>query len=431
MDVQKVYVMKRSTADEAVRLLSSGSDVALGMAVAEPPALMAAMARKVEADELSDVRLWYFHSMQHAAETVLRADLLGRIRPRAMFLSGIERALFKADPANVAKIEVVPTAFSGAPRILREAVDLDACVMTVSPMDAHGYFSFGTANDYTSAAARKARKVIVEVNPRMPRVSCEEPLHISEVTAVVENEAALIEVGEHAAGPEDEAIADIVASMIDDRACLQMGIGNLPIAVCHRIRNRADLGIHTELMTPALAELMELGVVTNKAKAWRPRRSVFTFAMGDAAFYDWLNDNGAVLSAPVDEVNDPFVIAQNDKVVSVNATLQVDLSGECNSEAMGGRPYSGSGGQLDFVRGASASKGGISIIACRSTAKNGTVSRIVPVLGGPVTTPRNDVHWIVTEFGAVNLRGKTLQERAEAMIGIAHPKFRDDLAKAL
>lgn len=432
MDVQDLYAAKRMSPAAAAALIPSDSDVAMGMAVAEPPALLEAMADRVEAGELAALRLWYFHSMSHAAQTVLKRELLDRVRPHCMFLSGVERALLKAAPGNWDQlIEFVPTAFSASPRILREEVDLDACVVMVSPMGKHGYFTCGTANDYTIAAARAAKTLIVEVNPNMPRVFGEAPLHISEIDAVVEHTSPLIAVESHAAGPEDEAIADIVTPMVDDGACLQMGIGNLPGAICARLTNRRDLGIHTELMTPALAKLMQSGAVSNLRKETFPGRSVFTFAMGDAPFYAWLDDNQAVYSAPVDVVNDPRHIAKNDKVVSINATLQVDLSGACNSEHMMGHQYSGSGGQLDFVRGANASKGGISIIACHATAKGGTVSRIVPSLEGPVTTPRNDVHWIVTEFGAVNLRGKSVRQRAEAMIGLAHPKFRDELARAL
>ncbi|WP_374284071.1 acetyl-CoA hydrolase/transferase family protein [Novosphingobium sp.] len=428
MDVQDLYHQRLTTADAAAAMVESQSDVAMGMATAEPPALLAALARRAEAGTLHGLRLWYFHSMDHAAKTVLRPDLLGRIRPHCMFMSRVERELIARHPDAV---EFVPVAFSESPALLSRQRPLDACVTMVSPMDRHGFFTFGTSNDYTSVAARSARKLIVEVNPAMPRVMGERPLHVSEVDAIIEHSSPLTEVEEPALAPEDEAIAELVAAMIDDGACLQMGIGNLPSAVCARLRGRKDLGIHTELMTPALAALMDCGAVTNRRKKTFPGRSVFTFALGDRPFYDWLGDNQAVYSLPVDLVNDPRHIAKNDGVVSVNATLQVHLGGACNSESMGGRQYSGAGGQLDFVRGANASNGGISIIACRSTAKQGTVSRIVAQLDGPVTTPRNDVRWIVTEYGAVNLHGKTMQERAEALIGIAHPKFRDELAKSL
>lgn len=427
MDLQELYRQKLLSADQAAALIASDSDVAMGMAAAEPPALLEALARRAEAGTLEALRLWYFHSMEHAGRTVLRPDLLNRIRPHCMFMSRIERALIKADPGAV---EFVPVAFSESPQLLARR-GLDACVTMVSPMDQHGYFTFGTSNDYTAKAARSARQLIVEVNPAMPRVFGESPLHLSEVDAIVEHSSPLTEVEAPRIEPEDAAIARQIAAMIDDRACLQMGIGNLPSAVCQLLANRRDLGIHTELMTPALAALMECGAVSNRAKQTFPGRSVFTFALGDARFYDWLGDNQAVYSLPVDRVNDPRHVAKNDNVVSVNATLQVDLSGACNSEHMLGHQYSGAGGQLDFVRGANMSRGGQSIIACRSTAKEGTLSRIVPRLDGPVTTPRNDVRWIVTEWGAADLHGKTLSERAAALIAIAHPSFRDGLAKAL
>lgn len=432
MDVQQVYESKRLSAEQAVARLRSDTDVAMGMAIAEPPALLDAIARRVRAGELSDLRLWYFHSLAHAGNSVLCPELLDRIRPHCMFLSQIERALAGASGQALGDlIEFVPTAFSDSARLLSERVALDAFVTTVSPMDRHGWFTFGTNNDYASTAARAARQLMVEVNPNMPRVFGESLLHVSEVDAIVENEAALIEVEDRAAGPEDRAIAKIVAGMIDNGACLQMGIGTLPTAVCALLKDRRDLGIHTELLTPALAELIEWGSVTNQRKTTYRGRSVFTFAMGTKRFYDFLHDNPSMHSAPVHIVNDPRHISKNDNVVSVNATLQMDLSGACNSEHLLGRQYSGSGGQLDFVRGACASRGGKSIIACHSTACEGAVSRIVPALQGPVTTPRNDTHIVVTEFGWADLKGLSLSERAQALIGLAHPKFRADLEACL
>lgn len=282
-----------------------------------------------------------------------------------------------------------------------------------------------------STVARNAKRLIVEVNPNMPRVFGDSLLHVSEVDAIVENERALSEIDVRTPAPEDAVIARTVAGMIEDGSCLQMGIGSLPNAACAMLADHRDLGIHTELMTPGLAGLIRSGAVSNRRKATYPGRSVFTFAMGDRPFYDLLDDNPSFHSAPVQIVNDPGHISKNDNVVSVNATLQVDLSGACNSEHVMGRQFSGSGGQLDFVRGAFASKGGKSIICCPSTAKGGTVSRIVPRLDGPVTTPRNDTHIVVTEFGSVDLKGKSLRERAEALVGIAHPAFRDELARTI
>ena len=426
---KKDYDNKILGADAALDGVRSGMNIAMGMAVAEPPALLEALARRVESESLTDIKLWYFHSMDHAAKSVLRPDMLGKVRPHCMFLSNVERSLMRENSEIQDRIEFVPVSFSESPKLLSEEVQLDLFITAVSPMDRHGWFTFGVSNDYSTTAARSAKRLVVEVNPDMPRILGESLLQISEVDAVVENQQALIEVQHGKPSKEDETIADIVAGLIDDGSCLQMGIGNLPNAVCSRLRDRQDLGIHTELMTPALASLVECGAVTNRRKTTYRGRNVFTFAMGDREFYSYLHDHPAMHSAPVQIVNDPRHIAKNDNVVSVNATLQIDLSGACNSEHMRGKQYSGAGGQLDFVRGANASSGGKSIIACRSTAKGGEVSRIVSKLDGPVTTPRNDVHYIVTEHGCADLRGRSLHERRAAMIKLAHPKFREELEK--
>jgi itaconate CoA-transferase len=425
------YRSKLTDAAAAVAAIPSGAHVSMGMATAEPPALLAALADRVEAGALADLKLWYFHSLPHAATTLLRYELLDRVRPHCMFLSPVERALIARGEADGKRpIEFVPTAFSESSRLLSERVEIDTFIATVSPMDRHGWFTFGTSNDYGSTVARSAKRLVVEVNPNMPRVFGESLLHISEIDAIVENDVPLIEIAARPPSPEEEVIARTVAGLIEDGSCLQMGIGSLPNAVCAMLEGHRDLGIHTELMTPGLARLIQCGAVTNRHKRTFPGRSVFTFAIGDRAFYDFLDDNPSLHSAPVQTVNDPRHISKNDKVVSVNATLQVDLGGACNSEHVMGRQYSGSGGQLDFVRGAFASRGGKSIIVCPSTAKAGTVSRIVPKLDGPVTTPRNDTHIVVTEYGVADLKGKSLRERAEALIGIAHPDFRLELERA-
>ena len=425
------YRSKLTDAAAAVSAIPSGAHVSMGMAAAEPPALLKAVADRIEAGSLVDLKLWYFHSLPHAATTLLRYELLDRVRPHCMFLSPIERSLIaRGDSEDRRPIEFVPTAFSESSRLLSERVEIDTFITTVSPMDRHGWFTFGTSNDYGSTVARSAKRLVVEVNPNMPRVFGESLLHVSEVDAIVENDVPLIEIAARPPAPEEEVIARTVAGMIEDGSCLQMGIGSLPNAVCAMLEGHKDLGIHTELMTPGLARLIECGAATNRNKKTFPGRSVFTFAMGDRAFYDFLDDNPSLHSAPVQTVNDPRHISKNDKVVSVNATLQVDLSGACNSEHVMGRQYSGSGGQLDFVRGAFASRGGKSIIVCPSTAKGGTVSRIVARLDGPVTTPRNDTHIVVTEYGVADLKGKSLRQRAEALIAIAHPDFREELERA-
>jgi itaconate CoA-transferase len=253
---------------------------------------------------------------------------------------------------------------------------------------------------------------------------------VSEVDAIVENHIPLLELPVRGPAAEDEVIGRTIASLVPDGACLQMGVGALPNLVCAELKDRNDLGIHTEALNPGLVDLMRAGVVNNRRKTIDRGKTVFTFAMGQKAMYDFLNDNPAIASAPVDYVNDPRIIAQNDNVVSINATIQIDLTGACNSEHMLGHQYSASGGQLDFVRGAYASKGGKSIIAARSTAAKGKVSRIVSRLDGPITTPRIDTHYIVTEFGAVNLKGLSSTERALRLIELAHPEFRDELTDA-
>jgi len=422
------YNSKLVTAEEAVSSITSGVNLSMGMGVSEPPALLRALAERVRCGELADLRLYYFESKEHARETILSFDLLDRVQPHCMFLSPIERALIKrGEEEGRTLVHFVPNHFSQSARFLSEHIGIDTFVVTVSPMDAHGYFTFGTNNDYGSTVARTARRLIVEVNPRMPRVFGDSLLHVNEVDAIVENEAPLLQVPPAPSKPEDESIGRRVAELVPNGAVLQMGIGALPNAICRALANHSDLGIHTELLTPGLVDLIERGVVSNRLKALNRRKTVFTFAMGDQRLYDFIHDNPGVESHPVSYVNDPAVIALLDNVVSINSTVEMDLTGACNSEVVAGRQYSGSGGQLDFVRGAYASRGGKSIIAFHSTAHGGTCSRIVSHLSGPVTTPRTDVHIAATEHGSLELKGKSLRERALGLIALAHPKFRDEL----
>lgn len=429
---ERDYQAKLMSAEAAVGLIPSGARIAMGLGVAQPPAVLLALAERAQVGEISDVRIYYLLSTSIAGNTVLRYELRDRLRPISLFHSGIERALdVRAAADGTYPVDVMPTSFSQAPRLLSQHVDCDTLVTTVSPMDADGNFSFGTNTDYALAVSKSARRVIVEVNTHMPRVQGNCTVHVSNVGAIVENNVPLVQIPAVPIRPEDAAIGAIIASMINDGDCLQMGIGALPDAVCAALHGHRDLGIHTELMTPGLAGLMRAGVVTNRRKTIHVGRTVFTFAMGDTALYKFLNDNPALEAHPVDYVNDPAVIAQNANIVSVNATLQVDLQGACNSEFMADRQYSAAGGQLDFVRGAVASAGGRSFIACHSTAARGTVSRIVPWLDGPVTTPRNDTNIIVTEYGAADMKGLTVAERARALIAIAHPDFREDLERSV
>jgi itaconate CoA-transferase len=430
MDVGSLYRTKLTTPDQAVATIPSGSKLAMGMAMTEPPALLKALADRAEAGQVENVRIYYFEATSIAAKTVLRYELNDRLIPYSMFVTAADRALIKRSVADGGRkvINYVPNNFHQAPRLLIEEIGIDTFVCTVSPMDRHGYFSFGTGNDYSTKVARVAKRLIVEVNENMPRVhGAGAELHVSEVGAIVENNVPLLELPIRGAAAEDEVIGRTIAGLVPDGACLQMGVGALPNLVCAKLKDRNDLGIHTEALNPGLVDLVRAGVVNNRRKAINRGKTVFTFAMGQKAMYDFLNDNPAVESAPVDYVNDPRIIARNDNVISINATIEIDLTGACNSEHMLGHQYSASGGQLDFVRGAYESKGGKSIIACQSTAAKGKISRIVPRLEGPVTTPRIDTHYIITEFGALNLKGLSSTERAKALIALAHPEFRDGL----
>jgi itaconate CoA-transferase len=430
MDVGSLYQSKLTTPDQAMAAISSGSKLSMGMAMAEPPALLKALADRAEAGGIEDLKVYYFESTRIAGETILRYELIDRVRPYCMFIAATERALIKRAEADGGRkvINYVPNNFHQTPRLLIDEIGIDTFVCTVSPMDRHGYLSFGTGNDYSTKVARAAKHLIVEVNENMPRVyGAGAELHVSEADAIVENNVPLLELPIRGPAPEDEVIGRTIAGLVPDGACLQMGVGALPNLVCAQLKDRKDLGIHTEALNPGLVDLVRAGVVNNHRKAIDRGKTVFTFAMGQKAMYDFLNDNPAVESAPVNYVNDPHIIAQNDNVISINATIQIDLTGACNSEHMLGHQYSASGGQLDFVRGAFASKGGKSIIAVRSTAAKGKVSRIVARLDGPVTTPRIDTHYVVTEFGAVNLKGLSSTERAKALIALAHPEFRDAL----
>jgi itaconate CoA-transferase len=428
MNISSLYESKRTTPDAAVEQIASGSRLAMGMAMAEPPALLKALANRAAAGRVDDLRVYYYESTRILTETILRHDVIDRIHSYCMFVTAAERALIKEADGGPKVVNYVPSNFHEAPRLMSEEIGIDAFLMTVSPMDKHGYFSLGTGNDYSSKVARTVRPLIVEVNKNMPRVyGAGAQLHVSEVDAIVENHVPLLELPLRQAAPEDAIIGRIISELVPNGACLQMGVGALPNLVCAELKNHKDLGIHTEALNPGLVDLIQAGAVTNRLKVLEPGKTIFTFAMGHKEMYDYMDGNPSIESKPVDYTNDPRIISQNDQVVSINATLQIDLTGACNSEHMLGHQYSATGGQLDFVRGAYASKGGKSIIAAKSTAAKGAVSRIVARLDGPVTTPRIDTHIVVTEFGWANLKGKSSPERARALIELAHPDFRDEL----
>lgn len=426
---QTEYRSKLMTPGVAANLIPARGTLSMGMAVSEPPALLGALEDRVKAGQIEELRVYYSHSVAAAAVTILKYEYMNVIKPHPFFPTIIERTLFeRGRQDNRQVVFYMPGNFSAMPRTLA-GIGIDAFVVMVAPMDKAGFFSCGTNSDYTIPTARIAKRLIVEVNPRMPRVFGNSAIHISEVGAIVENESPLFSIPSRQPNALDQAISRYIVEMVPDRATLQIGIGGVPNAVCAALTNHKDLGIHTELMMPPLAALIRSGAVTNKYKSVNPYKNVYTLAAGDDAFYEFLNDNSSMEAHPVDYVNDPYVIGRNDRVVSVSAFLEVGLGGEVNSEAVMGRQYSAPGGQLDFVRGAQLSRGGKSILAAYSTAAEETISRIVAKISGPTTDPRADTQYIVTEYGVANLFGKSTAERAEALIAIAHPKFRDELRR--
>ena len=330
------------------------------------------------------------------------------------------------------KGDYVPVFFNRIPNYVTDIEPADVFLVTLSMPDEHGYCSYGLSCDFAKEAAeRPGTKVIGAVNPNMPRVMGDNFIHVSCLESIVESNEPIHEHARPVIGEVEEKIGANIAGLVHDGDCLQLGIGAIPDAVLKFLGDKKDLGIHSEMISDGLMDLYETGAITGKRKNIDKGRMVITFMMGTRKLYDFVNDNPAICMKPVSYVNDPFVISQNDNVVSINSALQIDLMGQVCAEAIGLKQYSAVGGQMDFVRGASASKGGRSIIAFGATTKGGTISKIVPFLtqGAAVTTSRNDVDYIVTEYGIAHLKGKSLRERAKALIGIAAPAFRDDLAK--
>jgi len=420
------YKQKLTTPEKAVELIKNGDTLAHGSTISEPPALLAAIAHRAREGSLKDIKVYSSLPMEYAAKTVLSPDLSDCIQAYSWFVTAADRARVK-----VGLSYYVPNYIHQIPRLVSDFIDIDVVITTVSPMDKAGYFTFGAVNDYTSVAARNCKTLIVEVNENMPRVFGDSLLHISEVAAVVENHIPLLEIMSPEPKPEDEIIARHIADMVPDGATIELGLGGIPNAIAHLLEGRKDLGIHTGVFVPAMVDLIEKGVITGRKKTLHPGKHVFMVAQGTKRMYDFINDNPSMESYPASYTEAPAVIAQNDNMISINTIIEVDLTGQCNAEFMAGSQFSGTGGQLDFVRGAFDSKGGKSIQAFYSTAKSGKVSRIVPRFepGTVITIPRMDTHYLATEYGVVNLKGKSTRNRALDIISIAHPKFRDELLR--
>ncbi len=424
MSWQKQYEAKVRSAYEAIQKIPSHSKVVLGHAAAGPIDVIDAMIAHKELFE--NVEL--IHMLSLGPGEYMKPEMKNHFKHNALFVGANSRSAVKSGLADY-----TPCFFNEVPRLFKEGtIKVDVALIQVSKPDKHGFCSFGLSNDYTKAAAECADLVIAEVNDKMPKVHGDNFIHISKIDFIVETSNDPFEIQMPVIGDVERAIGQHCANLIKDGSTLQLGIGAIPDGVLLFLDDKKDLGIHTEMFSDGVLKLVKSGVINNSKKTLHKGKMISTFLMGSKALYEFVDDNPMVALYPVDYVNNPCVIMQNDNMVSVNSCMQVDLMGQVVSESIGASQFSGVGGQVDYVRGASMSKNGISIIAMPSTAAKGQVSRIVAQLseGSPVTTSRNDVHYIVTEFGAANLKGKTLKERGMALIEIAHPKFKAELIEA-
>jgi len=418
------YKVKLRTAEDAVAFIKSGDRVYYGGNAAIPQTLVRALAARKA--ELEDVQL--NHVLLLGDDPLSAPDMAGHFRHNSLFVGPADR---KA--VNDGRADYVPVFLYMIPRLFNDRViPVDVAMVAVSPPDEHGYMSLGVETLASRAACNAARHVIVQVNEKMPRVLGDSFLHIRNVDCIVEATEPLPTLEP---GPPTEvelAISRHIMELVEPGMTVQMGIGGIPDAVFAGLEGRLDLGIHTEMLSDQAMHAIERGVVTGAKKTIHQGKVVITFALGSAELYDYLDNNPLIEAHPVDYVNDPFIISQNEKMLAINSAVEVDLTGQVCSDSIGTFIYSGFGGQVDFIRGAARSKGGKPVIAVSSTAKGGTLSRIVPMLkpGAGVVTSRADVHYVVTEFGTAKLFGKNLRERAEALIKIAHPAHQDDILLA-
>lgn len=421
MSHQQSYQHKRMSATEAIRQVRNGDTLIVPTGVGEPPSLLTALSEQRR--DFQDVKVCQILAMRKYG--YIDPATTAHVRHVAFFFGGATRA-----GGQEGWIDFIPNYFSEIPaQIERGQIAADVVFAMASPMDEHGFFALSLGADYTMAAVKKARAVVLEVNPNVPFAFGNCHVHISQVAALVESDAPVMEVGLPKIGPVQQAIGKYVADLIDDGSTLQIGYGGIPDAVVMQLTGKKDLGIHTEMIGDGIMTLVEAGAVTNRRKNFMPGRMVATFGLGSAKLYRFMHRNPGLEMHPVEFTNDPAIAGQNDKLVAINATLQIDFLGQCGSESLGHAPYSGTGGQADFVRAANRSRGGKAFIVLPSTAKDDTISRIVPSLSPytHVTTSKNDINYVVTEYGVAQLRGKSMQQRTQELINIAHPKFREEL----
>lgn len=421
MSVTNIYQQKLTTPQQAVEMVKSNSRVYFGGGAGFPVHLEEAMVER--ADELENVEV--VHVLGFAAKEYLKPEYARNFRHRALFLGPNARQAVAEGRADY-----TPVFLSEAPALFRDgSLPLDVAMIQLSPPDRHGFCSFGVEVGVTKPAAESAKITIAEINPKMPRVHGDAFIHLRDLDMVVEVDHPLPESPQGGFTGVHEKIGAWIAEMIPDEATLQLGIGSIPDAVLNHLGDKSDLGVHSELFSDGLIDLVEKGIVTNDRKSLHPGKIIAGFMFGSQRLYEFVQDNPIIEMHPTDYVNDPFVIAQNDKMIAINSAIEVDLTGQVAADSIGTNFYSGIGGQVDFIRGAARSLGGKPIIALPSTAKAGGISRIVPQLkpGAGVVTSRGDVHYVVTEFGVASLHGKSVRERANELVNISHPHFRDEL----
>jgi 4-hydroxybutyrate CoA-transferase len=421
----ELYRKRVTTAAEAVRAIRSGDHVWIHSGCSNPEELISAMVAR--APELEGVEVSHILTLGHA--DYVKPEFAKSFRHRSLFTGPNVR-----DAVNQGRADFVPVHLHQIPRLIYEGIlPIDVALIHISPPDEHGFCSYGVEVGCTKAAAERAKTVIALVNKRMPRALGDAFINVARLTHVVEVDRDPLGIAMAAeVSATSMTIGQNVAALIEDGSTLQMGIGEIPDAVLLYLKEKRNLGIHTELFSDGLVELVETGVVTNEAKTLHRGKTIAAFVLGGKRTFDFLDNNPFVEFHPNDYVNDPFVISQNEKMVAINSALSADITGQVCADSIGRSIYSGFGGQVDFIRGAARSKGGKPIIAMPSTARGGTVSRICDVLpeGSGVVTTRADVHYVVTEFGVASLFGKSLRERAAELIAIAHPDFRDELRAA-
>jgi len=417
------YKKKLVSAEEAVSDIKSGQRVYISGNAATPYVLVKSLADRK--DELKDVEL--VHVLLLGDDPFSRPEMQGHFRHNSLFVGPSDRKAI-----NEGRADYVPIFLHQIPNLFYSGqMPLDVALLHLSSPDEHGFMSYGVEVLCSKAAAETAKKVIAQVNEQMPRVLGDSFIHVSRIDQIVEVSEPLPELKKKPFSDVEKKIGGYVADLIDDCSTLQLGIGGIPDAILAALKDRQDLGIHTEMVSDGVMEAIESGVITGAKKTSHPYKVILTFLLGSKKLYDFADNNPVFEAHPTDYTNHPFIVSQNDNMVAINSAIEVDITGQVCSDSIGKFIYSGFGGQVDFIRGAAHSKGGKPIIALPSTAQKGKSSRIVPFLkkGAGVVTTRADVTFVVTEYGVAYLHGKNLQERTIALINIAHPKFRDELIK--